>query len=116
MLILEFAPRVLGHKGLSANLATKTLNQRLLLMMPIIAGVGVLLSLLHQGSLGGVYGVLFARPFAWRPGIYIWPWTFILFILVGLFLWTCVMGLDLSFLGLFCYLNLFYHVMETVDD
>ena len=80
VLILEFAPRVLGHRGLSANLGAKSLNQRLLLMMPIIAGVGVLLSLLHQGSLGGVYGVLFARPFAWRPGIYIWPWTFILFI------------------------------------
>ena len=35
----------------------------------------------HQGSLGGVAGVLFARPFAFRTGFFIWPWTFFLFIL-----------------------------------
>ena len=80
VLILEFAPRILGHKGLATSLIAKSLKQRLLILMPLIAGFGVVLSLLHQGSLGGVYGVLFARPFAWRPGIYIWPWTFILFI------------------------------------
>jgi molybdopterin-containing oxidoreductase family membrane subunit len=33
----------------------------------------------HQGSLGGVAGVLFGRPFAFREGLLIWPWTFFLF-------------------------------------
>jgi molybdopterin-containing oxidoreductase family membrane subunit len=29
--------------------------------------------------LGGVAGVLFGRPFAYREGILVWPWTFFLF-------------------------------------
>ncbi|MBU4413601.1 MAG: molybdopterin oxidoreductase, partial [Proteobacteria bacterium] len=33
----------------------------------------------HQGSLGGVAGVLYGRPFAFREGLFIWPWTFFLF-------------------------------------
>jgi molybdopterin-containing oxidoreductase family membrane subunit len=33
----------------------------------------------HQGSLGGVPGVLFGRPFGFREGVFIWPWTFFLF-------------------------------------
>ena len=80
VLILEFTPKLLGHKGLAHNQMAKSASKRLLLAMPIIVILGAILSLLHQGSLGGVYGVLFARPFAWRPGVYIWPWTFILFI------------------------------------
>jgi Ni/Fe-hydrogenase subunit HybB-like protein len=28
-----------------------------------------------------MYGVLFGRPFAYRTGLFIWPWTFFLFIL-----------------------------------
>ncbi|MGD9505891.1 MAG: hypothetical protein AB7W37_13325 [Syntrophobacteraceae bacterium] len=39
------------------------------------------MSVFHQGSLGGVAGVLFARPFAYRTGFFVWPWTFFLFIL-----------------------------------
>jgi molybdopterin-containing oxidoreductase family membrane subunit len=49
--------------------------------MPLFAGVGTFLSFFHQGSLGGMYGVLFGRPFAFREGFFIWPWTFFLFIL-----------------------------------
>ena len=37
------------------------------------------LSFFHQGSLGGVSGVLFGRPFGYREGVFIWPWTFFLF-------------------------------------
>jgi Ni/Fe-hydrogenase subunit HybB-like protein len=40
-----------------------------------------LLSFFHQGSLGGLYGVLRGRPFAFRAGFLIWPSTFFLFIL-----------------------------------
>ena len=39
------------------------------------------LSFFHQGSLGGLYGVLRGRPFAFRQGFAIWPSTFFLFIL-----------------------------------
>jgi molybdopterin-containing oxidoreductase family membrane subunit len=47
--------------------------------MAVFAATGVFLSFFHQGSLGGVSGVLFGRPFAFREGIFIWPWTFFLY-------------------------------------
>jgi len=43
--------------------------------------VGTFLSFFHQGSLGGLYGVLRGRPFAFREGFAMWPSTFFLFIL-----------------------------------
>jgi molybdopterin-containing oxidoreductase family membrane subunit len=49
--------------------------------MYVLAGVGTFLSFFHQGSLGGLYGVLRGRPFAFREGLGIWPTTFFLFIL-----------------------------------
>ena len=50
-------------------------------VMAIFALTGTFLSFFHQGSLGGVAGVLFGRPYAYRAGLFIWPWTFFLFIL-----------------------------------
>ena len=49
--------------------------------MALFAGIGTFLSTFHQGSLGGMYGVLFGRPFVYREGFFIWPWTFFLFVL-----------------------------------
>jgi Ni/Fe-hydrogenase subunit HybB-like protein len=46
----------------------------------VLAGVGTFLSFFHQGSLGGLYGVLRGRPFAFREGLFVWPSTFFLFI------------------------------------
>ena len=80
VLLFEFAPNLFGHKKIKHHPAVHSARQGILFALPFLAGVGILLSLLHQGSLGGVYGVLFARPFAWRPGLGIWPWTFVLFI------------------------------------
>jgi molybdopterin-containing oxidoreductase family membrane subunit len=48
-------------------------------IMAVFAATGAFLSFFHQGSLGGVPGVLFARPFGFREGIFVWPWTFFLF-------------------------------------
>jgi len=48
--------------------------------MVVFAATGTFLSFFHQGSLGGLYGVMFARPFAFREGFFIWPWTFFLFV------------------------------------
>jgi molybdopterin-containing oxidoreductase family membrane subunit len=47
----------------------------------VLAAVGAFLSFFHQGSLGGLFGVLRGRPFAFREGFAIWPTTFFLFIL-----------------------------------
>jgi menaquinone reductase, integral membrane subunit len=49
-------------------------------IMVVFAATGTFLSFFHQGSLGGLYGVMFARPFAFREGFFIWPWTFFLFV------------------------------------
>ena len=57
--------------------------------MPTIAAVGVFLSSFHQGSLGGVPGVLYGRPFAYREGFLVWPWTFFLFILSAIACGPC---------------------------
>jgi len=48
-------------------------------IMAVFAATGAFLSFFHQGSLGGVSGVLFGRPFSLREGVFIWPTTFFLF-------------------------------------
>jgi molybdopterin-containing oxidoreductase family membrane subunit len=50
-------------------------------LIVVFAAVGTFLSFFHQGSLGGLYGVLIGRPFAFRPALGIWPTTFFLFII-----------------------------------
>ncbi len=57
------------------------LEHQLHKVMVVFAGIGTLLSFFHQGSLGGLYGVLRGNPFAFREHIGIWPTTFFLFIL-----------------------------------
>ncbi len=47
--------------------------------MAVFAATGAFLSFFHQGSLGGVAGVLFSRPFSYREGVYVWTWTFFKF-------------------------------------
>lgn len=82
VLLLEFL-LACRHKLFKDSLThgwVNWLRARLGLFLPALVLLGVCLSLLHQGSLGGVYGVLEARPFAWRPGLFIWPWTFVLFV------------------------------------
>jgi molybdopterin-containing oxidoreductase family membrane subunit len=57
--------------------------------MAVFAATGTFLSFFHQGSLGGMFGVLYAHPFAARGGFYIWPWTFFLFILSAIAVGPC---------------------------
>jgi len=57
--------------------------------MDVFAATGTFLSFFHQGSVGGMWGVLYARPFAAREGFYIWPWTFFLFILSAIAAGPC---------------------------
>jgi len=57
--------------------------------MGVIAATGTFLSFFHQGSLGGMFGVMYGRPFAAREGFYIWPWTFFLFVLSAIAAGPC---------------------------
>src|SRR6056297_2817843 len=81
VLIIEFVPIILENRKLNKVPFIHHLAHNFHLYMPLFAGVGTFLSFFHQGSLGGMYGVLFGRPFAFREGFFIWPWTFFLFIL-----------------------------------
>ncbi len=81
VLIIEFVPLVLEQKQLNKVPLLRSLAHNMHVAMPLFAGVGAFLSTFHQGSLGGMYGVLFGRPYAFREGFFIWPWTFFLFVL-----------------------------------
>lgn len=81
VLVIEYVPIILSNRKLEAIRSAKVFGHTLHDLMAIFALTGTFLSFFHQGSLGGVAGVLFARPFAYRTGFFIWPWTFFLFIL-----------------------------------
>ena len=81
VLILEFVPLILENRQLMKNRFIHALAHNFHVYMPIFAGIGAFLSTFHQGSLGGMYGVLFGRPYLFREGFFIWPWTFFLFVL-----------------------------------
>ena len=78
---VEYAPIVLKNRVLKRIPSFLVFEFELHKVMPVLAGVGTFLSFFHQGSLGGLYGVLRGRPFAFRDGIALWPSTFFLFIL-----------------------------------
>jgi molybdopterin-containing oxidoreductase family membrane subunit len=81
VLTIEFVPLITENKTISQVPFLKYLGENFHGIMVVFALVGTFLSFFHQGSLGGMFGVLFARPFSYRTGIAIWPWTFFLFIL-----------------------------------
>jgi Ni/Fe-hydrogenase subunit HybB-like protein len=80
VLTIEYLPLILSNRKLKQvpefNIFGNTLHH----IVALFAAVGTFLSFFHQGSLGGMFGVLFGRPFAFREGFFIWPWTFFLFI------------------------------------
>jgi menaquinone reductase, integral membrane subunit len=80
VLTVEFIPIILKNKSLNSIKELRLFGENLHELVAIFAGTGAFLSFFHQGSLGGMWGVLYSRPFAARAGFYIWPWTFFLFI------------------------------------
>ncbi|MBF0527291.1 MAG: polysulfide reductase NrfD [Deltaproteobacteria bacterium] len=80
VLTIEYLPLILENRKLNQVPEFHFMAHNMHQIMALFAGTGTFLSFFHQGSLGGMYGVLFARPFAFREGIFIWPWTFFLFI------------------------------------
>ncbi len=81
VLIIEFIPLILEQKQLNKIPFLHHFAHHLHVNMALFAGIGTFLSTFHQGSLGGMYGVMFGRPYAFREGFFIWPWTFFLFVL-----------------------------------
>jgi len=81
VLIIEYVPIIMENRKLDEVKPLHHFGHNLHEIMALFALTGTFLSFFHQGSLGGMYGVLFARPFAYRTGLFIWPWTFFLFIL-----------------------------------
>ena len=81
VLMVEYLPIVLRNRKLRDVPGFLVFEHELHKLVYVLAGVGTFLSFFHQGSLGGLYGVLRGRPFAFREGLGIWPSTFFLFIL-----------------------------------
>ncbi len=81
VLAFEYVPLVLKNRRLRKTTSFLVFEHHMHIVVPVLAAVGTLLSFFHQGSLGGLYGVLRGRPFAFREGFSIWPTTFFLFIL-----------------------------------
>jgi Ni/Fe-hydrogenase subunit HybB-like protein len=81
VLLIEYVPIVLKNRKLREIPSFLVFEHELHKLVYVFAGVGTFLSFFHQGSLGGLYGVLRGRPFAFRESLGIWPSTFFLFIL-----------------------------------
>jgi Ni/Fe-hydrogenase subunit HybB-like protein len=81
VLLIEYLPIVLKNRRLRDIPGFLVFEFELHKLVYVLAGVGTFLSFFHQGSLGGLYGVLRGRPFAFREGLAVWPSTFFLFIL-----------------------------------
>jgi len=79
VLTIEFIPLILENRQIDKVPFFHNLSHNMHHIMAVFAATGAFLSFFHQGSLGGVAGVLFARPFGFREGVLIWPWTFFLF-------------------------------------
>jgi Ni/Fe-hydrogenase subunit HybB-like protein len=79
VLCIEYLPLVLENRQLDKIPFIHNLTHNMHEIMAVFAATGAFLSFFHQGSLGGVAGVLFGRPFGFRDHILIWPYTFFLF-------------------------------------
>ena len=81
VLAIEYVPVILKNRKVKQISSMLVFEHELHKLIIVFAGVGTFLSFFHQGSLGGLYGVLIGRPFAFRPALGIWPTTFFLFII-----------------------------------
>lgn len=79
VLCIEYLPLILENRQLDKVPFFHHLSHNMHSIMAVFAATGAFLSFFHQGSLGGVPGVLFGRPFGYREGVLVWPWTFFLF-------------------------------------
>ncbi|MBU2548276.1 MAG: polysulfide reductase NrfD [Proteobacteria bacterium] len=90
VLTIEFLPNILENRQLNKVPEFHFFAHNLHEIMFVFAATGAFLSFFHQGSLGGMYGVMYARPFAARYMFAIWPTTFFLFILSAMASGPCL--------------------------
>src|SRR4029079_12562930 len=81
VLLIEYLPIVLKNRKLREVPSFLVFEFHLHKLIYVLAGGVTFFSFFHEGSLGGLYGVLRGRPFAFREGFAIWPSTFFLFII-----------------------------------
>ncbi|MEE8431447.1 MAG: menaquinone reductase integral membrane subunit QrcD [Candidatus Desulfatibia sp.] len=79
VLTIEYIPLILENRQIDKVPFFHKLGHNMHEIMAVFAATGAFLSFFHQGSLGGVTGVLYGRPFGFREHLFIWPWTFFLF-------------------------------------
>ncbi|MBW1752732.1 MAG: polysulfide reductase NrfD [Deltaproteobacteria bacterium] len=79
VLTIEYIPLILENRQIDKVPFFHKLGHNMHEIMAVFAATGAFLSFFHQGSLGGVSGVLYGRPFGFREGLFIWPWTFFLY-------------------------------------
>jgi molybdopterin-containing oxidoreductase family membrane subunit len=96
VLLIEYLPIVLRNRRLRQIPSFLIFEHHLHKLVYVLAGVGTFLSFFHQGSLGGLFGVMRGHPFAVRQGILIWPSTFFLFILSAMAAGPCFIVLTTS--------------------
>jgi molybdopterin-containing oxidoreductase family membrane subunit len=89
VLTIEYIPLILENRQLNKIPFAHNFSHNLHHIMAVFAATGAFLSFFHQGSLGGVAGVLFGRPFAFRQHFGIWPTTFFLYILSAIACGPC---------------------------
>jgi hypothetical protein len=81
VLAVEAIPVLARNRKWRRNDLVAAFGSRVHHGMVVLAVLGATLSFFHQGSLGGLYGVLQGRPFAYREVLWIFPTTFFLFVL-----------------------------------
>ncbi|MFH0845339.1 MAG: menaquinone reductase integral membrane subunit QrcD, partial [Pseudomonadota bacterium] len=89
VLAIEYIPIILENRKLDEIPELHLFGHNLHHIMAVFAATGTFLSFFHQGSLGGMFGVMYARPFADRWDFYIWPTTFFLFVLSAIAAGPC---------------------------
>lgn len=70
VLVVEFIPITLKHKVLDKYPVIHAIGHYMHKLMWIMAAIGTFFSIFHQGSLGGLYGVLYAKPGWFRPHMF----------------------------------------------
>jgi len=70
ILVIEFTPTVLEHPLIIKYAPIKWTAHYMHKLMWIFAAIGTFLSFFHQGSLGGIYGMMYAKPVWYRPHLF----------------------------------------------
>jgi len=67
VLVMEFLPIIIESTPLRRFRLMRTLGHQIHRFMPVVALIGMSISMIHQSSLGATYGVLTARPVWYSP-------------------------------------------------